>query len=211
VQAASGLTRLLARVGLGISLPGGADNEGVALAAAAAERGGAGSAAAAAQFQREGQDEPGATHADRIAQGDGAAVDVDPSGGDAEIAHRRQSYPREGLVDLDQVQVADVQPAVSPQGGTDRLGRLVQQGRIRPGDGAVAAELGEPGQSQLPARSLLICTTAHAPSDNCDADPAVIVPSSLNAGGSAASRRGVVPGRTPPSSSTVTSPLRPAR
>src|ERR1700683_2836677 len=52
-------------------------------------------AAAAAQFQRESQDEPGAAHADRVAQGDGAAVDVDPSGGYAEIADRRQGDPGE--------------------------------------------------------------------------------------------------------------------
>jgi hypothetical protein len=34
-----------------------------------------------AQFQREGQDEPGIAHADRMAQGDGAAVEVDPFSG----------------------------------------------------------------------------------------------------------------------------------
>ena len=52
-------------------------------------------------------------------------------------------------------------------------------------------------------------TTAHAPSDSWDAEPAVIVPFSLKAGRSAASRPGVISGRTPSSSSTVTSPLRP--
>jgi hypothetical protein len=55
---------------------------------------------------------------------------------------------------------------------------------------------------------LLITTTAQAPSDNCDADPAVIVPSSLKAGGSKASLSAVVPGRTPSSVSTVTLPPR---
>ena len=47
---------------------GDADDEGVALAATAAERGSPGSPAAAAQFQGEGQDEPGTAHADRMTQ-----------------------------------------------------------------------------------------------------------------------------------------------
>ena len=52
-------------------------------------------------------------------------------------------------------------------------------------------------------------TTAQAPSDNWEADPAVMAPPSLNAGGRAASRSRVVSGRTPSSSSMRTSPPRP--
>ena len=61
---------------------------------------------------------------------------------------------------------------------------------------------GYPRQALARARSLLITTTAQAPSDSWDADPAVIVPPSLNAGASLASRSAVVPGRTPSSFST---------
>jgi hypothetical protein len=54
-----------------------AEDERVALAAATAQGGGASTAAAAAQFEGEDEDEPGAAHADRVAEGDSAAVDVD--------------------------------------------------------------------------------------------------------------------------------------
>ena len=51
--------------------------------------------------------------------------------------------------------------------------------------------------------------TAAAPSEICDALPAVIVPSLLNAGRSFESESVVVPGRTPSSESiTIGSPLR---
>jgi hypothetical protein len=108
-----------------------------------------------------------------MTQGDGAAVDIDPFGGDAEVMRRRQGYAGEGLVDLDQVQVGDGQRAVSPQGVTDRAGGLVQQGRIRPGDGAVAAELGEPGQAQ-PTWIPVMPTRSRA--------AAIAVPASVGAG-----------------------------
>ena len=85
-----------------------AEDERVALAAATAQGGGAGSAAAAAQFEGEGEDEPGAAHSDRVAEGDGAAVDVDPVRGQAEVPRGGEHDSSEGLVDLDQVQVADI-------------------------------------------------------------------------------------------------------
>jgi hypothetical protein len=54
-------------------------------------------------------------------------------------------------------------------------------------------------------------TTAQPPSDGWDAEPAVIVPSGLNAGRSLAGRSAVVPRRMPSSCSRVAdSPLRPA-
>jgi len=46
-------------------------------------------------------------------------------------------------------------------------------------------------------------TTAAAPSEICDADPAVTVPSGENAGRSLARLAAVVPGRTPSSAETV--------
>ena len=51
--------------------------EGVALAAAAAEGGGAEAAAAPAQLVQQVQGQAVARRADRVAEGDGAAVDVD--------------------------------------------------------------------------------------------------------------------------------------
>ena len=55
----------------------------------------------------------------------------------------------------------------------------------------------------------LIMITAAAPSEICDAFPAVMVPSFEKAGRSPASDSGVVPGRTPSSVSTMTgSPFR---
>ena len=79
-----------------------AEDERVALAAATAQGGGTGSAAAAAQFEGEGEDQPGAAHADRVAEGDGAAVDVKPVQGQAEIPRGGEHDSSEGLVDLDQ-------------------------------------------------------------------------------------------------------------
>ena len=60
------------------------------------------------------------------------------------------------------------------------------------------------------ARSALMTTSAAAPSEICEALPAVIVPSGPNAGGSWASESGVVSGRMPSSASTTeTAPRRP--
>ena len=59
------------------------------------------------------------------------------------------------------------------------------------------------------ARSADITTTAAPPSEICEALPAVMVPSLVKAGLSAASDSAVVPGRTPSSVSTRSgSPLR---
>src|SRR5215467_4075497 len=59
------------------------------------------------------------------------------------------------------------------------------------------------------AASADITTTAHAPSEICEAEPAVIVPSAPNAGGSLPSASAVVSGRTPSSASNrIGSPRR---
>src|SRR5829696_2246727 len=63
------------------------EDEGVTLAAAAAEGGHPGTAAAALEFQDQVQGDPGAGRADRVADRDGAAVDVDVVRGDLEVAH----------------------------------------------------------------------------------------------------------------------------
>src|SRR5690242_10170768 len=64
---------------------GNVQEQGLALAAAAAQAGGAQPAAAAGQFQREVQGDPGAGRADRVAHGDGPAVDVHGAVVDAQI------------------------------------------------------------------------------------------------------------------------------
>ena len=84
-----------------------AHDQGVALPAAAAQGGRAGAAATTAQLVEQRQGEAVAAHADRVAEGDGPAVDVDDVAGDAEIGHRRQADGGERLVDLEQVEVAD--------------------------------------------------------------------------------------------------------
>ena len=70
----------------------------------------------------------------------------------------------------------------------------------------ISASHGRPSDS---AFSRLITTTAAAPSEICDEDPAVIVPSGANAGRSLASSSAVVSERTPSSSeTTIGSPRR---
>ena len=113
-----------------------ADDQGVALAAATAERGRTGAAAAALELEREVQHDPGAGHADRVAQRDRAAVDVDLVVGDAELAGRRDADGGERLVELDQVEVGDAMPSFS-QALADRVGRLQLQGGVGAGDLAV--------------------------------------------------------------------------
>src|SRR3954454_10782735 len=79
------------------------DHDRVALAAAGADRGDAEAAAAAAQLVDEGADDASAGGADRVPEGDRAAVDVDLLLVDAEHPHRVQRDRGEGLVDLPEV------------------------------------------------------------------------------------------------------------
>ena len=60
----------------------------------------------------------------------------------------------------------------------------------------ISASHARPSSSAL---ALLITTTAQAPSEICDAEPAVMVPSLANAGRSAPSDSAVVSPRTPSS------------
>src|SRR6059058_3302186 len=80
---------------------------GVTLAAAAAQRGRAELAAAAAQLVHERDDEPGPRHADRVAECDGAAVDVHDVVVDVEVLHGGETDGGEGLVDLEKIDVGD--------------------------------------------------------------------------------------------------------
>ena len=60
----------------------------------------------------DGQGQAGARHADRVAEGDGPAVDVDDVTADAEVVGRGQADGGEGLVDLEQVDVAHAEPGL---------------------------------------------------------------------------------------------------
>src|SRR6185437_8067757 len=124
------------------------DEERVALTAAAAQGRGAHAATATAQLEREMQGEAGTGHADRVTQGDRAAVDVHHVRVQGELAGRREPYCRKGFVDLDQIQRGGLD-ALLGAGGPDRGGGLGLQRRVRPGDHAVGADLGQPGEPEL--------------------------------------------------------------
>src|SRR5881275_2772315 len=87
-----------------------AQQQRVALAAPAAERGSAEPAAPALQLIRQCNSEAGARSTDRMAESDRATVDVDLLRVDAEHPRRVNGDRRERLVDLDQVEVAGVEP-----------------------------------------------------------------------------------------------------
>src|SRR5690606_17492877 len=91
--------------GAGSALGGHPDDQRVTLAAATAQRGGADAPAAPAELEGEVQRDPGAGHADGVAERDGPAVDVDLVRVDAELLGRHQPDRGESLVDLDEVQV----------------------------------------------------------------------------------------------------------
>ena len=78
-----------------------------ALADADAHGGDAVLAAAAAQLADQGAGEAGAGAAERVAEGDRAAVDVEPLLLDAELAGAGEDLGGEGLVELDQVDLVD--------------------------------------------------------------------------------------------------------
>src|SRR3954452_3181479 len=123
-------------------------DERVTLTAATAQRGRADPAAAPLELQGEVQDEPGAGHADGVAEGDGAAVHVHLFGGYAEVLHRLDRDGRERLVDLDQVEVGNLQ-ALLLEGVQDRVGRLGLQGVVGTRHIAVGADLGDPVEAEL--------------------------------------------------------------
>jgi hypothetical protein len=66
----------------------------------------------------------------------------------------------------------------------------------------VGADLGQDAEPSRSDMARLMTTTAAAPSESCEAFPAVTVPSGPNAGRRVARLSAVVPGRTPSSSVT---------
>ena len=142
-------------------------------------------------------------------EGDRAAVDVDLVGVDAELLGRGQADRGERLVDLDQVEV----------GGRDAL-LLRRPSRWRGPAGSAGSSRGRRRRRARRSRrarsgpapralALLITTTAAAPSEICEAEPAVMVPSLLNAGRSRDRVSVVVSARMPSSvRNSSGSPLR---
>src|ERR1700712_5643545 len=86
-----------------------AQDDRVALATAGADGRDAEPAATTAQLVDDRAEDAGARSADRVAERDRAAVDVDAVLLDAELADRLQRHGGEGLVDLPQVDVAGLQ------------------------------------------------------------------------------------------------------
>src|SRR5581483_2413705 len=79
-----------------------------ALTAADAEGGEAEMGIAALHLVQEGDEDTGAAGADRVAEGDGAAVDVDLLGVEAKLTHHGHALRRERLVRLHQIKLAHI-------------------------------------------------------------------------------------------------------
>ena len=83
------------------------DNRGDALADADAHGGEAVAAAAFFHFVNKRRHDPGAAAAQRVAEGDGAAVDVELIEIDAQLARAREHLRRKGFVDFNEVDLLD--------------------------------------------------------------------------------------------------------
>ncbi len=81
--------------------PDGLENQSLALSATAAEGDDACPTSGALEGQRLMQYEPGARCADRMPEGNGSAIGVDPVCGDAKVVSRLDEDGSKGLIDLD--------------------------------------------------------------------------------------------------------------
>src|SRR5690606_30018387 len=120
------------------------DDERVTLTAAATEGRGTDAATAPLELERQVEGDARAGHANGMAHGDRATVDVDLLRVQTQLLGRRQADSGEGLVDLDEVEVADLDALLRAR-GRDGTGRLALQGRVGAGDDTVGADLGQPG------------------------------------------------------------------
>src|SRR5215211_5991751 len=95
--------------------------DGHALAAGDAEGGQAAPGLLALELMDHGADDAGAGHADGVAEGDGAAVDVGPVPVELQLAVTGQDLGRERLVDLDHVDLGEGPAELGQQllGGRD--------------------------------------------------------------------------------------------
>ena len=178
-----------------------AQHEGVALAAAATDRHGPDVGSSPAHLHRGRQHQAGPARTDRVAERHRAAVDVHDRLLDVEHAARVHGHRRERLVHLDHAEVGGhdaglLQRPLEREGGHG-LQRCVPVRRHAEGD-----DLRDRLSPSCSARASLITTSAAAPSEICDALPAVTVPSSVNAGRRPANPSTVVSARMPSSRSS---------
>ena len=127
------------------------EDQGVALTTAATQGGDGRAAPPPLQLVRQVQDQPRTGRADRVTEGDRPAVHVDPLldlvRAQPEGAGTGDADRREGLVDLDQVEVGDGD-ALLLRRGLDGAGRLQLQGGVRTGHLPVRADPGQHRQTQ---------------------------------------------------------------
>ena len=148
------------------------------LADADADRGDRDAAAAAGEFVRGVADDAAARCAERVADRDRAAVDVDPLGVEVRPQlQAREGLRREGLVELDEV---DVRPGLArrarARGSRPRPARRrTRPGRCRRRPRPVMRARGSASSAPSPPSS-----SAEAPSLIGDELPAVTVPSAAN-------------------------------
>jgi hypothetical protein len=114
--------------------------------------------------------------AERVAQRDRAAVDVEPVEVDAQVLVRRDDLGREGLVDLDQVHVVD-RHAGQREGPPGRLDRSEPHDLGREPETPVDTIRASGVSPSSAALVSLMITTAAAPSLSGQQLPAVTVPS----------------------------------
>ena len=156
--------------------------------------------AAPAHLVGEGQHQAGAARADRVAERHRSPVHVHDVLVDPEHPRRVQRHRGERLVDLEQPEVVRRPGRPSSARFCMASAGTVCRYAYRSGRHAVGHDLRERRDAQPRRRApSLMTTTAAAPSEICEALPAVIVPSAVNAGRSAASDSGVVSGRIPSS------------
>ena len=131
--------------------------------------------AAARELERDMQDDAGVGHPQRVADGDRATVDVDHRGSEPQFPGGGDTDGGERLVDFDQVQfgrreTAAERAALMASAGWDCK---VESGLATKPWPVISASQRSPRRS---ATALFITTTAQAPSDSCEALPAVTVP-----------------------------------
>ena len=174
-----------------------------AVAAAEAQRRDAAPRVPALHRVEQRRQDPRAARADWMAERDRAAVDVDPRRVDAQLAHDGDRLHREGLVDLEQIDVGQL-PADLRGDLPHRFDRRHHHHLRREAARRLADDARHRRQCRARgAVSADITTSAAAPSLTPGALPAVTVPSFLNAGFSAPSASAVVSSRIGSSRSTT--------
>ena len=167
----------------------------LALADADAQRREAVAAAAAAQLVRERDDEPGAAHAERMAERDRAAVDVHALLVEPELAHDGEALRGERLVQLDEVELAGRDAGAREQLAHGRDRPDAHDARIDARDRAAREARERLGAERAARAPRSRSRRAAAPSLMPLELPAVTVPPARNAGRSFASASAVVSGR----------------